>query len=225
MEIMTFEDKTDRRAVLGALVAAATGAPALAQTRRRGPAPPRPRTVALLGDSITAGFGLPMAAALPTQLQAEMVRLGSTARVRPLGVSGDTTALGLARLNLLTDAEADLWVVALGGNDLLQGLDPTITRANLEAIVAHLKTRGEPIVLAGIKAPKFLGRAYATAFYSAFTETARNNRLPFFPNLLEGVMGVRRLNQGDGIHPNAEGVKVIARALAPEIVKALSFIR
>ncbi|OJU10389.1 MAG: hypothetical protein BGN86_11890 [Caulobacterales bacterium 68-7] len=115
--------------------------------------------------------------------------------------------------------------MALGGNDLLQGLDPTITRANLEAIVAHLRVRREPVLLAGIKPPPFLGRAYATAFYSAFTETARSNRLPFYPDLLAGVMGVRRLNQGDGIHPNADGVQVIAKRLAPEIVKALGFVR
>ena len=225
MQIMIFDNKPDRRVLLGGLAAAASGVAALAQTRRKASAPPRARTVALLGDSITAGYGLPAVAALPTQLQQELVRLGSTARVRPLGVSGDTTALGLARLNLLTNAEADLWVVALGGNDLLQGLDPTITRANLEAIVAHLKARREPAVLAGIKPPPFLGRAYVKAFYSAFTETARSNRLPFYPDLLAGVMGVRRLNQGDGIHPNAEGVKVIAKGLAPEIIKALSFVR
>lgn len=225
MQIMIFDDKTDRRALLGGLAALATGAPALAQSRRKTPPPPRRRTVALLGDSITSGYGLPAAVALPTRLQEEMARLGSTAQVRPLGVSGDTTALGLARLNLLSNAEADLWVVALGGNDLLQGLDPTITRANLEAIVAHLRVRREPVLLAGIKPPPFLGRAYATAFYSAFTETARSNRLPFYPDLLAGVMGVRRLNQGDGIHPNADGVQVIAKRLAPEIVKALGFVR
>lgn len=213
---MTFEAKPARRTVLGALTAAAAASPALAQRR--------PRTVGLLGDSITAGYGLPIAAALPAQLELELTRIGAPARVRPLGVSGDTTDRGLARLNT-TPMTADLWVVALGGNDLLRGLDPTVTRRNLEAIVDKLQARRAPVVLAGVQAPAFLGRSYAAAFDSAFSEVARVHSLAFYPNLLAGVMGARALNQPDGIHPNAEGVKVIARGLAPVIARSLAALR
>jgi acyl-CoA thioesterase-1 len=216
MPTMFLPSKPDRRAVLGGLAAMSAGAPALAQ---------RVRTVALFGDSITAGYGLPTAAALPAQLELAMLRLGAPVRVRPLGVSGDTTDRGLARLISGQAPAADLWVVALGGNDLLMGVDPTVTRANLEAIVGRLLARRAAVVLAGIKAPGFFGRAYAAAFDSAFAEVARTRRLPFYPNLLAGVLGNRALNQPDGIHPNAEGVKRIASGLAPAIAPVLAALR
>jgi acyl-CoA thioesterase-1 len=183
------------------------------------------RTVALFGDSITAGYGLPTQAALPAQLELAMLRLGAPVRVRPLGVSGDTTDRGLARLNSGEAPAADLWIVALGGNDLLMGVDPIVTRANLDRIVDRLRKRGAAVVLAGIRAPGFFGRAYAAAFDSAFSEVARTHRLPFYPNLLQGVLGVRALNQPDGIHPNAEGVKRIAGRLAPAIAPVLASLR
>ncbi len=194
----------------------AAAAPAMAQ---------RVRTLALFGDSITAGYGLPTQAALPAQLELAMLRLGAPVRVRPLGVSGDTTDRGLARLNSGEAPAADLWIVALGGNDLLMGVDPIVTRANLDRIVERLRKRRATVVLAGIKAPGFFGRAYAAAFDSAFSEVARTHGLPFYPNLLRGVLGVRALNQPDGIHPNAEGVKRIASGLAPAIAPVLAALR
>ena len=177
--------------------------------------------VTLLGDSITAGYGLAAADALPAQLQAALARSGSTAIVRGAGVSGDTTAGGLARVDFSVQPDTSVCVVALGGNDLLQGLDPSTTRANLQAIVRRLKVRRIGVVLAGIAAPPAIGRGYADDFNAAFATVARNERVPLYPDLLAGVGADNSLKQRDGIHPNAAGVAVIARRLAPTVVRAL----
>jgi acyl-CoA thioesterase-1 len=212
MAFMPFDAHPARRTVLGGL-AAAGAAPALAAPAR---------TVALFGDSITAGYGLPARDALPAQLERELTGLEAHARIRPLGVSGDTTGLGLARLDRAMAARADLWIVALGGNDLLRGVDPRVTRANLDRIVSRLAASGAGVVLAGVQAPVFLGGAYAVAFNAAFAEVARGRHVAFMPDMLAGVAGVRALNQADGIHPNAAGVRVIAQRMAPLVVKALA---
>lgn len=208
---------TRRAALLGALAtasAALPGAGALAQ--------PRPRIVTLLGDSITAGLGLPARDALPFQLEAELKRLGvATARVRGAGVSGDTSAAGLRRVDFSVQADSALCVVALGGNDLLQGLDPARTRDNLDRILARLKARRIGVVLAGMRPPPALGRSYARDFSAVYPALARKYAAPLYPDLLAGVAGNPQLNQRDGIHPNARGVKVIARGLAPVVARAL----
>lgn len=201
---------TRRTMVAGAL--AAWPAAALGQ---------RVPIITLLGDSITAGFGLPASAALPAQLQAELRRLGSKAVIRGAGVSGDTTSGGLARVDFSVQRDTDLCVVALGGNDLLQGLDPKRTRANLEKIVARLKARNISVVLAGLQPPPVIGRAYAQEFRGVFQAVAKAQQVTLYPNLLAGVAQVPALNQRDGFHPNARGVAVIAKALAPVLVKAL----
>lgn len=177
--------------------------------------------VTLLGDSITAGFGLPASAALPAQLQAELRRLGSKAVIRGAGVSGDTTAGGLARVDFSVQRDTSLCVVALGGNDLLQGLDPKRTRANLEKIVARLKARKIGVVVAGLQPPLVIGRAYAQEFAAIFPALAKAQGVALYPNLLAGVAQNPALNQRDGFHPNARGVAVIAKGLAPVLIKAL----
>ena len=209
---MTPERFLSRRAVLAGVVLAAPGI-AVAQ--------PKPRIVTLLGDSITAGLGLPSRAALPTALEAEINRLGGRARVRGAGVSGDTSAAGLARVDFSVQADTAVCVVALGGNDLLQGLDPKRTSANLDRLVAKLKARRIKVVLAGMRPPPALGRSYARDFAAIFPTLARKHGATLYPDLLAGVAGVPRLNQRDGIHPNAEGVKIIARGLAPTVLRAL----
>ncbi len=181
----------------------------------------RPAVVTILGDSITAGYGLPAAAALPAQLQLALARLGVSAAVRGAGVSGDTTAGGLARLDFSVQPDTSLCVVALGGNDLLQGLDPRATRTNLDAIVRRLKVRGVSVLLAGIAAPPAIGAAYAAEFNAAFAAVARGEHVAFYPDLLAGVGGDKRLEQRDGLHPNAAGAALIARRLAPLVGKAL----
>jgi len=180
------------------------------------------RVVTVLGDSITAGYGLPASAALPARLQVELDRLGAGALVRGAGVSGDTTAGGLARLDFSVQKDTAVCVVALGGNDLLQGQDPKRTKANLDRIVARLKARKIGVVLAGLRPPAVIGRAYAQEFEAVFAAVAKAHGAALYPNLLAGVAQTPGLNQRDGFHPNAQGVAVIARGLAPVVAKALA---
>lgn len=184
-------------------------------------APARRRVVTLLGDSITAGYGLPAKASLPYQLEAALGGSAAGVRVRGAGVSGDTTADGLARVDFSVQPDTDVCVVALGGNDLLQGGDPKRVRANLDKIVRRLKARGITVVLVGLKAPSVIGAGYAREFDAVFPALAKAHGVAFVPNLLAGVAMDSRFNQRDGIHPNAAGVKVIAARLAPLIAQAL----
>lgn len=200
------------------LAAAALLALAPAAAAEAAPAQPK---VAILGDSITAGYGLPAREALPAKLSAELARLGDPVRIIPAGISGDTTGGGLRRLDRATPPGTKVCVVALGGNDLLNGEDPARMRANLKRIVARLKARGVTVVLAGLKAPPLLGGAYARAFDDAFATVARDEHVIFMPDLLDGVVLNPDLNQHDGIHPNARGVELIARRLAPFVAQAL----
>ena len=200
-----------RRGVLLSFLALAA-APAQAQALRR---------VTMLGDSITAGYGLNARDAAPAQLEAELRRLGTPARVTAAGVSGDTSAAGLARADFSVKADTELCIVALGGNDLLQGLDPNAMARNLTAIIAKLKSRRIAVLLAGVRAPPIMGAAYARDFNAAFAKVARDTKVAFYPDLLAGVEGVAALNQGDGVHPNPRGAKVIAAKLAPVVAAAL----
>jgi acyl-CoA thioesterase-1 len=145
-----------RRALIAIPLMSLLGAPALAQAPG-GKAAPRARIVTMLGDSITAGYGLPARAALPAQLEAALKARGLVVRVRGAGVSGDTTAGGLARVDFSVAKDTELAIVALGANDLLQGQDPKRTRANLDAIVRKLKARKMRVLIAGITAPSEIG--------------------------------------------------------------------
>jgi len=180
-----------------------------------------PPVVTLLGDSITAGYGLPAASALPARLQAALAKAGTAVRVRGAGVSGDTTADGLARLDFSVQADTAVCVVALGGNDLLQGLDPRVTKANLERVVRRLKSRHIGVVLAGLSAPRAIGASYARDFDAVFPAVSRETGISLLPDLLAGVARNPRLNQADGIHPNAAGVELIATRLAPLVARSL----
>lgn len=204
------------RRAFGGLLLGAAASPALAVT------PARPRVVTMLGDSITAGYGLPARDALPARLQAELNKSTPGVLVRGAGVSGDTTAGGLARVNFSVQNDTSLCIVALGGNDLLQGWDPKVTRSNLNGIMGKLAARRIPMVLAGIAIPSALGRSYARDVAAVYADLSRKYAAPLYPNLLAGVGGDRRLNQRDGIHPNAAGVNIIAARLAPVVAKALA---
>jgi acyl-CoA thioesterase-1 len=192
-------------------------APALAQ-----PAKGRPKVVTVLGDSITAGYGLPAAAALPNQLHLALTSLGVANLVRGAGVSGDTLADGLARVDFSVQKDTDVAVVALGGNDLLQGQDARRARASLDAIVRKLQARHIRVVIAGIAAPAEVGGPYARDFNAAFATVARTRGTALYPDLLAGVGRNAALKQRDGIHPNARGVQIIATRLAPVVAKALA---
>jgi len=182
----------------------------------------RGKVVTILGDSITAGYGLPQQAALPVQLHLALEKLGVPNLVRGAGVSGDTTGDGAARVDFSVRPDTSVVVVALGGNDLLQGVDPKTTRANLERILTRLKQRHMGVVLAGIHAPPELGAGYARDFDAVFSGLAKAHGVAFYPDLLAGVERNRALNQADAIHPNAQGVQVIARRLAPVVARELA---
>lgn len=190
-------------------------APALAT-----PLPGKPRVVTMLGDSITAGLGLPASQALPARLQDELTRMGAPVRVRGAGVSGDTTAGGLARVDFSVQPDTDVCIVALGGNDLLQGLDPKAMRANLDRIITRLQARHIAVVLAGLDPPSALGPSYAGEFAAVFPTLAKAHRIPLYRDLMAGVGPA--LRQRDGLHPNAQGAAIIAKGLAPVVVKSLA---
>jgi acyl-CoA thioesterase-1 len=201
-----------RRALIAAGLAALP-APAFAA---------RGKVVTVLGDSITAGLGLPAQAALPAQLHLALERLGVPNVVRGAGVSGDTSAGGAARMDFSIQPDTSVVVVALGGNDLLQGLDPRTTRANLNRILTRLKQRHMGVVLVGLRAPPELGRGYARDFDAVYASLAKAHGVALYPDLLAGVGRNRALNQSDGIHPNAKGAAIIARGLAPVVAKVLA---
>jgi acyl-CoA thioesterase-1 len=179
------------------------------------------KVVTMLGDSLTAGLGLSAQDAIPARLQAELQRQGLKVAVRAAGVSGDTSADGLARADFSVKPDTDLCIVALGGNDLLQGIDPQVMKANLAAILRKLKARRIRALLVGIKAPRTIGEGYARDFDAVFPAVARAAGAPDYPDLLGPVASDRLLNQGDGVHPNAAGAKAVAARLAPAVAAAL----
>lgn len=177
--------------------------------------------VTMLGDSITAGFGLPQADSLPIQLHVALQKLGVANIVRGAGVSGDTTQDGAARVDFSVRPDSRVVIVALGGNDLLQGVDPKTTRANLEQIVRRLKQRHMGVILCGLHAPPERGAGYARDFDAVFPSVARSEGVTLYPDLLAGVARNPALNQADAIHPNAKGAQIIAARLAPLVAKEL----
>jgi acyl-CoA thioesterase I len=196
--------------VLAAIVAAV--APAAAQPAGAG----RPLKIVAFGDSLTAGFGLPADAAFPARLQRALSRTGLAVEVANAGVSGDTSADGLARLDWSVPADADAVILELGANDALRGIDPQRTRAALDAIVQRLVARHIPVLLAGMRAPPNMGADYAQAFDAIYPDLAAAHAVIFYPFFLDGVAAERGLNQGDGLHPTAAGVDVIVARLLPK---------
>ncbi len=180
----------------------------------------------MLGDSITAGYGLPNGQALPARLEAALRARGRAVRVIDAGVSGDTTAGGRSRLAWALAERPDAVIVALGGNDGLRGLDPRATRQNLDAILTELAGRRLPVLLAGMLAPPNLGPDYGRDFTAAFTGTAAAHPdALFYPFLLEGVAGDASLNQPDRIHPNDRGVEELVRRMLPLVDSLLDRVR
>jgi acyl-CoA thioesterase-1 len=170
---------------------------------------PRPRIV-VLGDSLTAGYGLDAAQAYPALLQRRLDEAGFDYEVVNMGVSGDTSAGGLRRLDWALDGNVRVLIVALGGNDALRGLAPADLERNLGAIIDRARARGIDVLLCGMEAPPNLGASYTAAFRDVYRRLAQEKRVALLPFLLEGVAGVPGLNQADGIHPNEEGARRIA---------------
>lgn len=180
-----------------------------------------PIRVLAFGDSLTAGYGLPEAETLTAQLSQALTKMGRDAAVINGGVSGDTTAGGAARIDWALADRPQVMILALGGNDMLRGIDPASTRSNLEAVIAKAKAAGVEIVLAGMLAPPNLGVDYKRAFDALYPELAQAHDLLFLPFLLQDVAQVSGLNQADGLHPNGEGVAIMVRHLLPLVTEAM----
>lgn len=182
-----------------------------------------PPTILALGDSLTAGYGLAEVDIFPVRLEAALHEAGTPATVINAGVSGDTTAGGLARVDWLIGGEPpDVLLIELGGNDGLRAIDPKTTRANVEAIIEKGKAAGSVVLLTGMLAPPNLGREYESEFNAIFPDLAEKHQVMFYPFFLEGVAADRALNQPDGIHPNRKGVDIIVERILPIVQEALA---
>ncbi|MGE5767925.1 MAG: arylesterase [Bacteroidota bacterium] len=185
------------------------------------PAAAAPVRLMAFGDSLTHGYGLGPGETFPEQLEAALQADGFDVTVLNAGNSGDTTAGGLARLDWALADDPDAMIVELGANDGLRGLDPAATYANLDAMLTKLKDAGLPVLLAGMLAPPNLGREYGEAFNAVYPRLAEKHDVLLYPFFLDGVAAERALNQGDGIHPNAEGVAEIVARIKPHVVRLL----
>jgi acyl-CoA thioesterase-1 len=174
-----------------------------------------------LGDSLTAGYGLAPEKSFPSQLEAALARSGIVAQVVNGGVSGDTSAGGLARLDWLLAERPDVVIVELGANDGLRGLEPDVTHRNLDGILTRILATGADVVLAGMRAPPNLGSDYSAAFAALYEDLAEKHGVAYYPFFLEGVAANPELNQEDGIHPTAEGIAVIVQNILPVVTGAL----
>jgi len=175
------------------------------------------RTIVFFGDSLTAGYGLenPAAEAYPALIAGKIAAAGLPWRVVNAGVSGDTSAGGERRIDWVLRQPVDILVLALGANDGLRGIDPAVTRANLDAIIDRVHTRqpSARVVLAGMQMPPSLGQDYAKSYAAIFPAVAREEHVPLIPFLLEGVGGRPELNQADGMHPTAAGDAIVAETV------------
>lgn len=178
---------------------------------------PSERVVLCFGDSLTAGLGVAPDESYPALLAARLHAAGYRYRVVNAGVSGDTTAGGLRRVDWALRLTPDIVILALGANDGLRGQDLAGVRANLDQMVERFQQSGARVLLAGMRLPPNYGRPYAEDFRRMYAAVARNRGLPFMPFLLDGVGGNPRLNQPDGIHPTAEGHRLIAERLWPHL--------
>jgi acyl-CoA thioesterase-1 len=179
--------------------------------------PDRSIKLAVLGDSLVAGFGLPAAAAFPAKLEKALRTKGYKVDVLNAGVSGDTASAGRDRLDWSIPDGTDAVIVELGANDALRGIDPKLTREALEAIVKRLQERKMSVMLAGMLSPPNLGGDYAARFNAIYPDLAKLYGVPLYGFFLDGVAAQAKLNQGDGMHPTAEGVDLIVERILPDV--------
>ncbi len=202
------------RLMAAALMLALSAAPGMAS----------PLKLLVLGDSLTAGYGLKADAAFPVRLQAGLRKQGLDVSVVNAGVSGDTSKDGLARLDWVVSPDIKAVIVELGANDALRGIDPAITEAALDAIITRLQKRGIAVMLAGMLAPPNMGKDYAARFDAVYPALAARHHVALYPFFLAGVAGLPGLNQSDGMHPTAKGVNIIVDRMLPAVtgfIKAL----
>jgi acyl-CoA thioesterase-1 len=185
----------------------------------------RPVNIVVLGDSLSAGFGLPGEAAFPAKLAVALKAKGIAASVNNAGVSGDTASGGLERLDWSVPDGTDAVIVELGANDMLRGVEPAVTRNALDAIIARLKARNIAVLLCGMQAPPNMGADYARAFNAIYPALASTHQVVFYPFFLDGVAAVTTLNQRDGMHPNAAGVDAIVARILPKVEELVARVR
>jgi acyl-CoA thioesterase I len=199
--------------VLG--LALLAGPAAFAQTPAPGAA--KPIKMVVLGDSLSAGFGLSGPAAFPGRLQKALKDKGIAVEMINAGVSGDTTSGGRDRLDWSVPEGTEAVILELGANDALRGIDPKVTRAALSDILTRLKARGIAVLLCGMLAPPNYGSDYAARFNAIYPDLAKAFGVPLYPFFLEGVASEAKLNQADGLHPTAEGIDVIVKNILPTV--------
>ncbi|MFT7359360.1 arylesterase [Parasphingorhabdus sp.] len=180
--------------------------------------------IVAFGDSLYAGYGLDQKQGFAPELQAALRAAGQDVQVYNAGVSGDTTAAGLRRMDFVIDSLArkpDLVILGLGGNDLLRGLKPADTRANMETMVKKLQDRGITVMLTGMLAPPNLGAAFGEEFNAIYPGLAKKYDTALYPFFMDGLVGHPDLFQADGIHPTAEGIDIIVGKITPQVVEVL----
>ena len=178
-----------------------------------------PITILALGDSLTAGYGLDPQSAFPVKLETALKAKGHDVVIINAGVSGDTAVQGAARLDWALTPDVDAVIIELGANDALRGLDPAQAEAALASLLAKLKAKNLPVVLAGMRAPPNLGAEYAAKFEGMYQRLSAG--VLYYPFFLEGVVAVPKLNQADGLHPTGEGVDVIVAGMMPIVEQLL----
>ena len=188
-------------------------------------AQPAPVNILVLGDSLTAGYGLAPEEAFPVKLEQRLKKEGRNVRVLNGGVSGDTSAGGRARLDWALADKSDAVIVELGANDGLRGLEPAQMKDNLDAIIADLKKRNIAVLLAGMRAPPNFGPRYGAEFDAVYPSLAKKHAVPLYPFFLNGVAAEPALNQRDGIHPNRDGVRVIVDRITPYVLRLLDSLK
>lgn len=187
-----------------------------------GPAAAQPLRLLAIGDSLTAGYGLPPEEGFTAQLDDWLAAQGwDEVEVVNMGVSGETTAGGRARLDWVLADGGDAAILALGANDMLRGLDPAEARRNLDAMLDGLDEAGLPVLLAGMVAPLNYGPEYKQSFDAMYPELAEEHDVPLYPFFMEGLVGKRALIQSDGLHPNAKGVAVMVEGIGPQVIELL----
>jgi acyl-CoA thioesterase-1 len=182
----------------------------------------RSMRIVVLGDSLTAGYGLPASAAFPARLEQALRAKGLNVGVANAGVSGDTASDGLARLDWSVPDGTDAVILELGANDALRGVDPAVTRRALETILRRLKERNIPVLLCGMLAPRNLGTDYGRRFDAIYPELAKAEGVLLYPFFLDGVATNTKLNLPDGLHPTAAGVDVIVARILPKVQELIA---
>ena len=184
-----------------------------------------PVKILALGTSLTQGYGLPPGTEIPAVLQSELKKKGIDATVINAGVSGDTSAGGLSRLDWLLADHPNAAIVELGSNDALRGIDPASTERNLSAIIAQLTAKHIPVLLLGMQAPKNFGPEYEAKFNAIYPKLAHQYNVLLYPFVLDGVALNPKLNQKDGIHPNPAGVRIIVGRIMPDVLKLVAEVK